>query len=133
LTARPRLGHNAGVRVRKTLAAALLLLAAAMGPGLAWAGAHVHHHGHEAGSARELAEVLVHGHEHQEGTPGHEHSLLPSPAVRQDAPGSAQVPGVLLETRAGETRPLSRISVWQLPWLDGPSPPILYLHCTLLI
>jgi hypothetical protein len=128
-----RLGHNAGVRLRKTLAAAFLLLAAAMAPGLAWAGAHVHHHDHEAGSARELAEVLVHGHEHQEGTPDHEHSLLPSPAVRQDAPKSAEVSAVLLEAGTGETRSLSRISVWQLPWLDGPSPPILHLHCTLLI
>ena len=128
------LGHNAGVRVRKTLAAACLLLAAAMGPGLAWAGAHVHHDGHEADSARELAEVLVHGHEHREGTPEHAHSLLPSPAIRQDAPGSAPVPGVVLEARTGEARSLSAPSpAWQLPRLDGPSPPRLHLLCTLLI
>ena len=122
------------VRVRKSLAAAFLLLASAMGPGLVWAGAHVHHHGHEADSARDLAEILVHGHEHQEGTPEHEHSLLPSPAIRQDAPGSAQVSGVILETRTGETRSLSTASpAWQLPRLDGPSPPRLHLLCTLLI
>ena len=130
--------HNAGVRVWKTLAAAFLLLAAAMAPGLALAGAHFQHHdhghGHEADSARELAEVLVHGHEHQEGTPKHEHSLLPSPALRQDAPGSAQVPEVTLEARTGETRSLSVASpAWQPPRLDGPSPPLLHLHCTLLI
>lgn len=122
------------VRVRKMSAAAFLLLAAAMGPGLAWAGAHVHHDDHEADGARDLAEILVHGHEHQEGTPDHEHSLLPSPAVRQDAPGSAQVPVVVLETRTGETRSLSAASpAWQLPRLDGPSPPRLHLFCTLLI
>jgi hypothetical protein len=122
------------VRVRKTLAAACLLLAAAMGPGLAWAGAHVHHDDHEADSARELAEVLVHGHEHQEGTPEHAHGLLPSPAIRQDAPGSAQVPGILLETRTGETRSLSAASpAWQLPRLHGPGPPRLRLLCALLI
>ncbi len=129
-----RLGHNARVRVRKTLAAVCLLLAAAMGPGLAWAGAHVHHDHHEADSVRDLAEVLVHGHEHQQGTPEHEHSLLPSPAIRQDAPGSAQVSGVTLEDRTGETRSLSAASpAWQLPRIDGPSPPILHLLCTLLI
>jgi hypothetical protein len=124
------------VRERKTLAAAFLLLAAAMAPGLAWAGAHFHEHrhGHEAESARELAEILVHGHEHQEGTPDHEHSLLPSPAVRQEAPQSAPVSEVMLETRTGETRLLSAASpVWQPPRLDGPSPPRLHLFCTLLI
>lgn len=125
------------VRVRKTFAIACLLLAAAMGPGLVWAGAHVHHHDHddhEADGAREWAEVLVHGHEHQEGTPDHAHSLLPSPAIRQDAPGSAQVPGVTLETRTGETRSLSVASpAWPLPRLDGPGSPRLHLLCTLLI
>lgn len=128
------------VRVRKTLAAAFLLLAAAMGPGLVWVGAHFQHHdhghghGHEADSAQGLAGVLVHGHEHQEGTPDHEHSLVPSPAIRQDAPGSAQVPGVTLEARAGESRSLSTASqAWQLPRIDGPSPPRLHLLCTLLI
>jgi hypothetical protein len=134
LTPPAQVVHNASVRVRKALAAALLLIAAAMGPGLVWAGAHVHHHDHEAESVRDLAEVLVHGHEHQEGTPDHEHSVLPSPAVRQDAPGSAQVPEVVLETRTGETSSLSMSSTaWQLPRLDGPSPPILHLLCTLLI
>jgi len=123
------------VRVRKILAAALLLLAAAMGPGLAWAGAHVHHDDHEADSARDLAEVLVHGHEHQERTPDHEHSLLPSPAVRQDGPRNAEVSGVApLEAGMGETLSLSGTSsAWQLPRIAGPSPPILHLLCTLLI
>lgn len=105
-----------------------------MGPGLAWAGAHVHDHHHEADSAGELAEVLVHGHEHQEGTPEHEHDLLPSPAIRQDATQSAPVSGVLLETREDETRLLSAASpVWQPPRLDGSGPPRLHLFCTLLI
>jgi hypothetical protein len=126
------------VRVRKMFSATFLLLAAAMGPGLVLAGAHFHDdghgHGYEADIARDLAEVLVHGHEHQEGTPDHEHGLLPSPAVRQDAPGNAQVPGVTLEARTGDTRSLSAPSpAWQLPRLDGPSPPLLHLHCTLLI
>jgi len=125
------------VRVRKTLAAAFLLLAAAMGAGLVWAGAHCHHygHGHEAGSTRDFAEVLVHGHEHQEGTPDHEHSLLPSPAVRQDAPRNAEVSGVApLEAGTGDNLSLSGTSsAWQLPRIAGPSPPILHLLCALLI
>jgi hypothetical protein len=124
------------VRVRKMFAAAFLLLSAVMAPGLVLAGAHSHDdgHSHEGDSARDLAEVLVHGHEHQKGTPDHEHSLLPPPAVRQDAPGSAQVPGVILEAGTGETRSLSAASpAWQLPRIDGPSPPILHLLCTLLI
>src|SRR5215210_1461030 len=125
------------VRVWKTLSAAFLLLVATMGPGLVWAGAHFHHHGHgnEADSTQDLAEVLVHGHEHQEGTPDHEHSLLPSPAVRQDAPRNAEVSGVApLEAGTGETRSLSgSSSAWQLPRIAGPSPQLLHLLCTLLI
>lgn len=101
-----------------------------MAPGLAWAGAHSHDHEH--GSARELASILVHGHEHQEGTPDHEHSLLPSPANRQDAPRSVWHTGVAL--LSGETCPLSGTSsAWQPPRLAGPGPPILHLLCTLLI
>ena len=127
-----RLGQNAGVRARKSLAAAFLLLIAAMGPGLAWAGAHVHHHGHEAESAGDLAEVLVHGHEHPEGTPEHEHSVLPSPPIRQDAPASAPVAeAVPLESPACEIS--GTASGWQPPRLAGPSPPLLHLLCTLLI
>lgn len=82
----------------------LLLLATAMAPEVVWAGAHMldhHGHGHDADSDRELAEVLVHGHEHPEGTPDHENSVLPSPAVRQDAPASAPVSeAALLESPA---------------------------------
>lgn len=116
-----QVGHNADVP-RKTLAAAFLLLATAMAPGFAWVGAH-------------LAEVLVHGHEHQEGTPDHQHNLLPSPAIRQDAPRSAQPPAAaLLETWPGEIRPLSgTFSSWKPAGPAGPSPPILHLLCTLLI
>lgn len=123
------------MRVRKTLATALLLLATAMAPEVVWAGAHVlehHGHGHHADGDRELAEVLVHGHEHPEGTPDHEHSVLPSPAIRQDGPASAPV---------SEAAPLERpacalsgtASGWQPPRLAGPSPPLLHLLCTLLI
>lgn len=120
------------VRRRKTLAAALLLLASAMGPGLAWTGAHVHHHGQEAESARELAEILVHGHEHQEGTPEHEHSVRPAPPVRQDAPASAPASEVaLLESAADAVS--GTPSGWQPPRLAGPGPPLLHLLCTLLI
>lgn len=118
------------VRVRKMLAA-LLLLATVMAPGLVWAGAHVHHHDHEADSARELAEILVHGHEHPEGTPEHEHSILPSPPIRQDAPASAPVAEVPLESPACEIS--GTASGWQPPRLAGPSPPLLHLLCTLLI
>ena len=113
------------VRVRKTLAALLLLLATGMVPELAWAVHGLHHHddhGHEA----ELAEVLAHGHEHPEGTPEHEHS------ARQDPPKSAQAPAAaLLEVRTGEVRGTS--PGWQPARLAGPSPPLLHLLCTLLI
>lgn len=111
-----QVGHNAGVRVRKTLAAALMLLAIAMAPGFAWVGQH-------------LAEVLVHGHEHHEGTPDHEHSL------RLDAPRGAQAPAaVLLEVRTDQAGSLPGTSfAWQPPRPAGPSPPILQLLCTLLI
>ena len=119
------------MRVPKTFAAALLLLATAMAPELVWAGAHaLHHHDHEADGA--LAEVLVHGHEHQEGTPDHEHSVLPSPAIRQDVPASVpESEAALLESPACEIS--GTASGWQPPRLAGPSPPRLHLLCTLLI
>lgn len=123
------------VRVRKTLVAALLLLATAMAPEVVWAGAHWldhHGHGHEADSARGLAEVLVHGHEHPEGTPDHEHTLLPAPAIRQDDLKSAPVSGVTpLESPAYAVS--GTAFGWQPPRLAGPSPPRLHLLCTLLI
>lgn len=122
------------MHVRKMLAA-LLLLATVIAPEVVWAGAHVldhHGHGHHADSDRELAEVLVHGHEHPEGTPEHEHSVLPSPPIRQDAPASAPVSeAALLESPAREISGTS--SGWQPPRLAGPSPPLLHLLCTLLI
>jgi hypothetical protein len=119
--------------------AALLLLAIAMVPELVWAGTHwLDHsrHGHEADSARNLtrnlAEVLVHGHEHSEGTPDHEHSVLLSPAIRQDAPASAPVSEAApLESPACEIS--GTASGWQPPRLAGPSPPRFHLLCTLLI
>jgi hypothetical protein len=123
------------VRVRKTLAAALLLLATILAPEVVWAGAHAlnhHGHGHDADSDRKLAEVLVHGHEHPEGTPDHEHSVLPSPAIRQDAPTSAPVSeAAALESLACEIS--GTASGWQPPRLAGPSPPRLHLLRTLLI
>jgi hypothetical protein len=123
------------VRARKRLIAALLLLAIAMVPELVWAGTHwLDHHGHgvEADHARELAEVLVHGHEHPEGTPDHEHSVLPSPSIRQDAPASAPVSEAApLESPACALS--GTASGWQPPRLAGPSSPRLHLLCTLLI
>ncbi|MES1241229.1 MAG: hypothetical protein ABUT39_06375 [Acidobacteriota bacterium] len=123
------------MRVRKTFAAALLLLATVMAPQVVWAGAHWldhHEHGHEGDSDRVLAEVLVHGHEHPEGTPEHEHSVVPSPSIRQDAPASAPASeAALLESPACEIS--GTPSGWQPPRLAGPSPPRLHLLCTLLI
>ena len=76
--------------------------------------------------------VLVHGHEHPEGTPEHEHSLLPPPPIRQDAPASSPVSeAAALESPACEIS--GTASGWQPPRLAGPSPPLLYLLCTLLI
>jgi hypothetical protein len=132
------------VRVRKTIAVTLLLLATAMVPGLVWAGEHWLHyseHRPEAGIARNLAEVLVHGHEHSEGTPDHDHNRLPTLAVRHDASlrhdasKSFQVSEAALpESPAVGPSSLPEISrTWQLPRLDGPSPPRLHLLCTLLI
>lgn len=134
LTFRPGWVTMPAVRVRKMLAA-LLLLAAVTAPELVWAGAHAldhHRHGHDADIDRKLAEVLIHGHEHQEGTPDHEHSVLPSPPVRQDAPASAPVAeAASLESPACGIS--GTASGWQPSGLDGPSPPLLHLLCTLLI
>jgi hypothetical protein len=139
LTSRPGWDTMRAVRDRKTLTAALLLLAIAMVPELVWAGTHwLDHHGHgvEADSARnltqDLAEVLVHGHDHPEGTPDHEHNVLLSPSIRQDAPASPPVSEAApLESPACEIS--GTASGWQPPRLAGPSPPRLHLFCTLLI
>lgn len=126
------------VRVRKTLAAALLLLASSMAPKVVWAGAHwLDHHGQgqDADSDRELAEVLVHGHEHADGVPDHEHRFLPSPTFRPDPPQDLDVPATAaLESLEGGQLPFSGAPPWRSATsLCGSGPPRLHLLCTLLI
>ena len=141
LTQRMRMRHNPSVPTRKRLAAALLLLAAAMMPQWLGLGAHALGHLEHADDAAghhaewsELAEALVHGHEHGEGVPDHEHHLLPSPTLRPDPPRDLQAPGIaaLEAPKAGQLLPSAH------PWRDeirppSASPPRLYLLCTLLI
>ncbi|HKI04927.1 MAG TPA: hypothetical protein VKK31_23310 [Thermoanaerobaculia bacterium] len=139
------MGHNPAVPLRKPLAAALLLLAAAVMPQLLWLGSHalLHHEhasdaaGHRAHDAKrsELAQVLTHGHGHSEQVPEHEHHVRPSPPLRADAPREIQAPGVasLEAPNSGYLLPSST-----RPWqgetrLSGSSPPRLQLLCTLLI
>lgn len=125
--------------VRKSLAAALLLLTVAALP-LLWLGAHaLEHHGHaeEATGSEwpDLARILTHGHEHAEGTPDHEHYLLTSPSLRPDPLRDLQVPAVT-SLKAPETERLLPSST--RPWqggirLSGSAPPLLDLLCVLLI
>ena len=133
---------NPGVVPRRRLAAALLFLALAAMPRLLWLGAHALEHHEHAGEAHGhgaewtgLAEALVHGHEHEEGVPDHEHRLLPSPTLRPDPPQDLDAPATafLESTDAGR---LARSG--EAPWqpdtrLSGSGPPRLHLLCTLLI
>lgn len=129
--------------LRKPLAAALLLLAAAALPQLFGLGVHaLRHHGHGKGATgygaewSHLARAVVHGHEHGEEIPDHEHHLLPSPPLRLDVLRDLQVPSSFAFLEAPDTghRLLSGVHpLREKKGLSGPSPPILHLVCTLLI
>lgn len=129
--------NNPGVPLRKKLFAALLLLAAAVLPQLLWMGAHVAtHHGHAEGAEQPaLAKALVHGHEHEEGVPDHEHHLLPSPPLRRDTPHDLQVPVLAsLKVSDAEHPLLSSLPPgWSRIRLSGAAGPGLHLLCVLLI
>lgn len=130
---------------RPKLAAAFLLFALTLAPGLGWAAGRLlaHHHDGAEGEAAthgpraltELAEVLIHGHQHPEGVPDHEHHLLPSPPA---GPQPLRIFGALTSalSQAAKFEPalLARApALAPVPRLAGPSPPLLLLLCTLLI
>ncbi|MFP5286186.1 MAG: hypothetical protein ACLGI9_10655 [Thermoanaerobaculia bacterium] len=128
--------NNPRVLLRRPLAAALLLATVAAMPLWLWLGAHaLEHHGHAGEHAAGLAMALVHGHEHEDGVPDHEHRLLPAPSLRPDPPrelqtaalASLEMPGAERLTLSGLLPGSSRTA------LSGPSPPRLHLLCTLLI
>jgi hypothetical protein len=138
--------NNQTVPLRKQIAVALLLLAGAAIPQMLWLGAHAseHHehdgHAEEAGHDAEWAELaksLVHGHEHGEDVPDHEHHLLPSPVYRPDPPQDLQAPAptiASLEAPAPRHLLFSGVRRWQdRIELSSTSPPRLHLLCTLLI
>lgn len=104
-------------------------------PHLLWLGAHaLEHHEHGDEEWPEHARVLVHGHEHPEGVPDHEHDLVPSPPLRQDPPRELQAPDVAsLEAPAPARLQLAGDRPWRRVGLSGSSPPRLHLLCTLLI
>lgn len=131
LDPRGHLDNNPRVPVRRRLAAALLLLTVAALPGL-WLGAQALGHGH----AEDAAEALVHGHEHADGTPEHDHPCLPSLSLRPEPPPpDLQAPALAaLQAPVPDGFPLSGARRWR-DWLQPPSssPPRLHLLCTLLI
>lgn len=125
------MGNTSRVPLRKGLAAALLLLATAALPQLLWMGAHglAHHEHAEEAEQSTLAKILVHGHEHEEGVPDHEHHLLTSPLLRLHTPQDLQAPDfsalALLKAPEAErhllsSRPCPR---WGSIRLSGSSPP----------
>ena len=124
---------NPRVLLRRPLAAVVLLIAIAMP---LWLGAHVLAHREHVGEPTAgLAKALVHGHEHEKGVPDHEHRLLPAPSLRPDPPRELQAPAIA-SLEAPGLEPLSFSGPQSgsgRTGLSGPSPPILHLHCTLLI
>lgn len=123
--------NNSRVPLRKRLAAVLLLLAAAALPQLLWMGAHVlaHHEHDEDAEQPALAKILVHGHEHEEGVPDHEHELLASPLLRLDTPQDLQAPAVaalafLKSSEAEQALSSSPHLRWGPIRLSGSSPPL---------
>jgi hypothetical protein len=129
--------NNPRVPLRRPLAAALLLIAAAAMPLGLWVGAHVlEHHEHAGEHAAGLAIALVHGHEHEDGIPDHEHRLLSAPPLRPEPPRELQIPAAASLAAAPDLEALA-LSGPQLESrrtaLSGSSPPRLHLLCTLLI
>ncbi|HYN20561.1 MAG TPA: hypothetical protein VE078_06350 [Thermoanaerobaculia bacterium] len=128
----------------KKVAIAVVLLAVMTVPAAIWAGVqllpqHVHEleagHAHHDHGLSDLAEILVHGHEHREGVPDHQHNFLPSPPVRPVLPLDLQTPGIAsLQTLDTATVLLPGVQAWSGEiGLSGSSPPRLHLLCTLLI
>lgn len=126
----------------KRLAAALLFLTLAAVPPVLGLGAHVlahHEHGDAHGHGPELsglAASLVHGHQHAEGFPEHEHRLLLSPAFRPDPPRDLIAPVAVLPASpdAGVLPSFAGATAWQPGIrLFDPGPPRLHLLCALLI
>lgn len=141
----PPMRNNRAVPHRKQIAVVLLLLAAAAIPQLLWLGAHASGHHEHDGPAEEaaghdaewaaLAESLVHGHEHGEDVPDHEHHLVPSPVFRPDPPQDLQTPATAsLKAPEVEDVPLASARLWRdRTESSSSSPPRLHLLCTLLI
>lgn len=127
------------------LFAALLLPAAAAV--VVWAGSALHAHGHSHAHAVEhdhhhappadAAQVLLHGHRHEEGTAPHRHAA--------DAVLAAASPARLLVTMALSAPAATRMGLamppiarsFATPTADleprGTPPPLVYLLCSLLI
>jgi len=126
--------YNPGVPLWKGLAASLFLLALAGIPQWLGLGAHASAGGHSSEWSA-LAESLVHGHEHGEDVPDHEHRLLPSPTFRPVPPRDLQAPAIaVLETPEAEGSPLSKARLWPgRIGFSSSSPPRLHLLCSLLI
>lgn len=131
--------NNPLVLFRRRLAASLLFLTLSAIPGL-WLGAHAlgaHGHTDEAAGVEwsALAQALVHGHEHADGTPEHEHRILPSTYLRPEPPPRDLQAPVLaaLQAPVADGLPLANARRRDGLRPPGSSPPPLQLLCTLLI
>ena len=103
-----------------------------------WLGAQVlaHHDHHAEERAAGLGKALVHGHEHEDGVPDHEHRLLPAPPFRPDPPREIQVPAVASLAAVPDLEAFALSGPQPEPSrtaFSGSSPPRLHLLCTLLI
>lgn len=130
------MGHNPAVPRRRQLLAFLLLVAVSSAPELLWLGAHaLDGHGHP-GEGAGLAEALVHGHDHPEGTPPHEHDLAPAPRLRQDPPRqlqSAASAPLTLDPATHRAAAAAALRGYAALAPSGCGPPRLQLLCSLLI
>jgi hypothetical protein len=105
-------------------------------PHLLWLAPHVlEPHEHAEEHWFEHAQALIHGHEHGEDVPDHEHHILPSPVYRPDPPQDLQAPAIAsLKAPEAENVPLSSARWWRdRTGSSSLSPPRLHLLCTLLI
>ncbi len=138
-----RVRNNPAVPLRRLLAAALLLVVtvvtAAM-PQWLGLGAHVLEHSEESAAdhVAGLAQALIHGHEHGEGVPEHEHRLLSAPSMQSIPPRDLQaLTAVFLASLSVESLvPPGLRPSWQgadSTGFPGSGPPRLQLLCTLLI
>ncbi len=130
---------NTAVLFRRLLSVALLLVFSAAMPQWLGLGAHLLEHRDESAAdhVAGLAQALSHGHQHEEGVPGHDHRLVSAPSTQPEPPRAIHTSLALLVSPGLQglepSAPLLLREGFDTGVQPGSGPPRLQLLCTLLI